>query len=132
MAVENIVRMGRGAVLPYHCPNCWRCFVACGHSVAGEILCMCGAHLVAQPLPCVVYETKSPVAGHRGAAHPHGNASRRANEKERERDLGYGASHGYAPGHEGPTGPGDAPANGEAIELAMEVTMNDPKENPNP
>jgi len=25
-------------------------------------------------------------------------------------DLGYGRSHGHSPGHEGPTGPGDAPA----------------------
>ena len=27
-----------------------------------------------------------------------------------ERDLGFGPSHGCAVGHEGPTGPGDAPA----------------------
>jgi Low affinity iron permease len=27
-----------------------------------------------------------------------------------ERDRGYGTSHGYSPGHGGPSGPGDAPA----------------------
>jgi hypothetical protein len=27
-----------------------------------------------------------------------------------EPDSGYGASHGYAPGHGGPSGPGDVPA----------------------
>jgi hypothetical protein len=26
------------------------------------------------------------------------------------RDLGFARSHGYAPGHGGPTGPGDVPA----------------------
>jgi bacterioferritin len=28
------------------------------------------------------------------------------------RDVGYGPSHGYAPGHEGPSSPGDAPSVG--------------------
>ncbi len=28
-----------------------------------------------------------------------------------EKDLGYGGSHGYGPGHGGPTGPGDVPSN---------------------
>ncbi|MGZ3454150.1 MAG: hypothetical protein ACXWUG_06645 [Polyangiales bacterium] len=26
------------------------------------------------------------------------------------RDVGYGPSHGHRPGHDGPSGPGDAPA----------------------
>jgi hypothetical protein len=31
-------------------------------------------------------------------------------DKGDPRDVGYGPSHGNAPGHEGPSGPGDAPA----------------------
>lgn len=30
--------------------------------------------------------------------------------KGEPRDVGYGPSHGNEPGHEGPSGPGDAPA----------------------
>ncbi len=33
-----------------------------------------------------------------------------AKEDTHEKDLGYGASHGYDQTHGGPTGPGDAPA----------------------
>lgn len=31
-------------------------------------------------------------------------------EKGEPRDVGYGPSHGNSPGHDGPSGPGDAPA----------------------
>ena len=32
------------------------------------------------------------------------------NTSRTEKDQGFGASHGYPPGHGGPTSPGDAPA----------------------
>ena len=108
MTVDNIELMDCEVMRPYHCPSCSRCFLACGQAVAGDILCMCGGQLAEQPLPSGIYELKSEVAAHMRATNPGGAPSQRA--KEQERDLGYGASHGHAPGHEGPTGPGDAPA----------------------
>jgi hypothetical protein len=44
---------------------------------------------------------------------------------ENERDEGYGQSHGYGPGHEGPSGPGDAPSKTPATVVPSE----DPLEN---
>jgi hypothetical protein len=101
---------------PYHCSSCSRGFVACGDMVSEEILCTCGARLVAAPLPRGVYELKSSVAEHARTTNPGSTPSRRPEEKEA--DLGYGASHGNPVGHEGPTGPGDAPASGAPARAA--------------
>jgi DNA-directed RNA polymerase subunit RPC12/RpoP len=92
-------------LISYRCSSCSRGFVACGDVISEEILCTCGARLVAAPLPRGVYELRSAIAEHARITNP---ASRRPEEKEA--DLGYGASHGNPVGHEGPTGPGDAPA----------------------
>ena len=95
--MDNIELMDYEVMHSYQCPRCSRCFVACGHAAAGDILCVCGAKLVERPLPHGVHELRSAAAARCGA-------------EEMERDLGYGASHGHAPGHEGPMGSGDAPA----------------------
>jgi hypothetical protein len=37
-----------------------------------------------------------------------------------ERDVGYSQSHGYGPGHGGPSGPGDAPSKQAATVVPIE------------
>jgi len=59
----------------------------------------CGGELTPAPLPEGVYELRGPVDDGPAATTP-----------TQEADLGYGESHGYGPGHGGPSGPGDAPA----------------------
>lgn len=48
--------------------------------------------------------------------------------KNQEKDKGFGKSHGYSPGHGGPSGPGDAPANPSA---PHPKAPKDPSEDPN-
>ncbi|XYI03479.1 hypothetical protein ACMHYB_28390 [Sorangium sp. So ce1128] len=94
------------------CSRCGRCFLLVpGPGTSGAPRCACGADLTPAPLPSGVHELRRPRAAHappprRRRAPP---PSREAPARE-EADLGYGESHGYAPGHGGPTGPGDAPA----------------------
>jgi hypothetical protein len=45
-----------------------------------------------------------------------------------EEDEGYGESHGYGPGHSGPSGPGDAPAK----QPPAAVPVDDPSEKEEP
>lgn len=96
------------SVVPYRCSTCTRCFVATRDMVAGEILCVCGAPLIPSFFSSGLYQLKSPVAKDARATSPIGVPS--PPPLPREPDLGYGASHGNAPGHEGPSGPADAPA----------------------
>lgn len=96
-----------GPVRSFRCSSCTRCFVAAGDVHASEIICICGAALEATTLGRGVYELRSAVPDDARNTHPN-SVKRPAVPKEK--DLGYGASHGLAPGHEGPTGPGDSPA----------------------
>ena len=57
------------------------------------------------------------------------NGDKPAEKREnQEKDKGYGESHGYPPGHSGPSGPGDAPANPSA---PAPKPPKDPSEDPN-
>lgn len=95
------------AVRCFQCSVCTRCFVASGDVSASEIICVCGSALEGSTLKRGVYELRSAVPDDARNTHP--NSLKRPTVP-REQDLGYGASHGLAPGHEGPTGPGDSPA----------------------
>ena len=88
------------------CSVCGRCFIACGDA-ADDIVCACGAKLTPAALMAGVYEVKSLVPTDVRQTAPNGLKRPPLPQAE---DLGYGASHGLPPGHEGPTGPGDAPA----------------------
>ncbi|APR85439.1 Hypothetical protein A7982_10788 [Minicystis rosea] len=90
------------------CFSCTRCFVAAGDVKATEIICVCGARLQPSSLARGVYELASAVPEDAAITCP--RSGRRSLDPAEAHDLGYGASHGLPPGHEGPTGPGDAPA----------------------
>jgi hypothetical protein len=68
--------------------------------------------LDAAPLPSGVYEIVAATAGAERTEVPPPPAEEPASDIRQEADVGYGVSHGYSPGHGGPTGPGDAPAGG--------------------
>jgi hypothetical protein len=96
----------------YLCSSCTqRCLMV---AEPAERRCMCGGVLTPALLPPGQYELVE-----QGAASPgdvHDSPSERHKSREtsdpirQESDLGYGLSHGYDVGHDGPTGPGDMPA----------------------
>ncbi|WP_437517483.1 hypothetical protein [Sorangium sp. So ce1099] len=91
------------------CARCGRSFLLVpGPGIAAAPRCACGADLTPAPLPSGVHELRRPRAAR--ARPPRRRAPPRREPPAQEADLGYGESHGYAPGHGGPTGPGDAPA----------------------
>jgi DNA-directed RNA polymerase subunit RPC12/RpoP len=109
----------RGASVSYRCSGCSRSFVELGDadhdlahphdleiegSSAQELVCACGAPLVAHALPPGLYDLGA------GVTHPHRKARPSHVAIPKESDHGYGASHGYDVTHGGPSGPGDAPA----------------------
>lgn len=49
-----------------------------------------------------------------------------------EKDQGFGASHGYPPGHGGPTSPGDAPAKKKDSADAHDPSSRTPKKDAQP
>ena len=49
-----------------------------------------------------------------------------------EKDQGFGRSHGYPPGHGGPTSPGDAPAKGAPAKKDVADAHDPVKRTPTP
>lgn len=93
----------------YTCENCFRrCVSVRERGAAGEPRCLCGAVLDSVALPVGVYEIVDVSAPTSSAKPP--RVEEPGPDIQQEADVGYGKSHGYAPGHGGPTGPGDAPA----------------------
>jgi hypothetical protein len=99
----------------FACARCGRCWLLVGEeSDQDRPPCTCGGALAPSVLTPGHYEliAESEAAGPREfAAEP----SETPNEEESKpaeqpADLGYGRSHGNPMGHEGPSGPGDAPA----------------------
>jgi len=87
------------------CAQCGKRYLIVAEAPARDPRCPSDASaLQIFALPLGVYE----LAPHRLSPEIEGRVSN-ANLQP-ERDLGFGASHGYAPGHGGPAGPGDAPA----------------------
>jgi len=72
--------------------------------------CICGSELEHGQFPPGLYEVFGPVPGATEVAERVERTEEAGKPISEEADVGYGASHGYAPGHGGPTGPGDAPA----------------------
>jgi len=116
-------RSNPAEIAAYGCTRCANRYVVTGEVVANPILCVCGASLEPKPLVRGVYALKSGASEDVRATFPGREAAAASASEEptapREakapiiptaEDLGYGASHGNAPGHEGPTGPGDTPA----------------------
>jgi hypothetical protein len=103
---------------PYVCETCGCYFVAVTEETAGEqnpeleeaAPCACGGKLRAVELAVGMYKAV-PCSSESTLAHPKAKPAGSSRPAEgAEADLGYGKSHGYEPGHGGPTGPGDAPA----------------------
>ena len=93
----------------YACENCFRrCVWARKHGATGAPRCLCGAALEKSELAVGVYEVVDVSAPTESAKPPRVEDPGPAIQQEA--DVGYGKSHGYDPGHGGPTGPGDAPA----------------------
>jgi hypothetical protein len=93
----------------FACTACTKTYLFVSGSAKAPSTCSCGAPLRHAPLPAGTYEivvhaqdtVTAPIAREPTAPEL---------SPPQERDLGYGESHGNAPGHGGPTGPGDAPA----------------------
>jgi len=67
-----------------------------------------GLYAVRREPPSVAKESEA--AARATTLEPRDSDARDASsDDDTERDDGYGASHGYPPGHSGPSGPGDAP-----------------------
>ena len=93
----------------YACENCFRrCVWVRERGAAGEPRCLCGAVLEKTELAAGVYEVVDVSAPTDSAKPP--RVEEPSPDIQQEADVGYGKSHGYDPGHGGPTGPGDAPA----------------------
>jgi hypothetical protein len=98
----------------YLCSTSGRRCLVVGEEIAQR--CRCGGELT----PALLLHGQYELIG-QGPGRPH-NVRESQSERhepmtsnptglfEQEEDLGYGQSHGYDPGHGGPTGPGDAPA----------------------
>ncbi|HEX9297733.1 MAG TPA: hypothetical protein VF881_17950 [Polyangiaceae bacterium] len=92
---------------------CTTCFRRCVHVRANDEArprCVCGSELEEAHFPPGLYEVFGPIVAPAQVAEGAERAEEPAKPISEEADIGYGASHGYAPGHGGPTGPGDAPA----------------------
>ncbi len=87
------------------CAQCGKRYIVVAEAPASDPRCPSDASpLRLFPLPVGVYE----LAPYRVSSEIEGRVSNA--DLQPERDLGFGASHGYAPGHGGPAGPGDVPA----------------------
>jgi len=87
------------------CAQCGKRYLIVAHARVREPRCPSDASVLQRlPLPIGVYE----LAAHQLSGEIEQRVS--SGNLQPERDLGFGASHGYAPGHGGPAGPGDAPA----------------------
>jgi hypothetical protein len=101
----------------YTCEKCHRSYLVVRDTrsntrAEAEHPCNCGGELRTAALAPGMYEVLPRTAeSQRSAPEPVRDSPAVSRPAEpAEADLGYGKSHGYAAGHGGPSGPGDAPA----------------------